>query len=893
MFQVPNRGCIRRLSDRSLRAAKTRNIIAVLAIALTTILFTTLFTIASSINYSFQQQNFRQAGGDMHGSFKDITTQQADELRNDPLVKESGARLLVGMTGDGPPFHKSHVEVSYMEPNEAKHYFLNLEEGRLPGEGTDEAATDTRVLRLLGVEPKLGTRFTIPVGIDENTDDARYVERTFTLSGWWEYDSAIVASHVVLPRSAAEELCALSSGAQGSMTGKWSLDVMFRSALHIRSDLERVLANHGYQCETPNETDYIGIGVNWGYAGAQLSQNIDPMTAAAIAALLVMIVFTGYLIIYNVFRISVAGDIRFYGLLKTVGTTGKQIRRMIRRQADLLSLAGIPLGLALGFLTGNRLTPIIMAQLSYKDTFVSFHPAIFIGAALFSFFTVRISCRRPGRLAARVSPVEAVRCTEGASGRRRAKTRTNGAKLHVMAWANLGRSRGKTAVTVLSLALAVVLMQLTYTFAIGFDMDKYLASKSAVDFIVGDAAYFQVGQGGFSSTDEELPAQVLTDIGAQGGITDSGRIYGQVSDVEEFVAEDYYRRLWGQWNAPETVDRMVESCARDAGGKLETRAQLYGMEDFPLSRVKVLEGDLAALSDPAQNAVAAVYVDDDYGDPEQDSHWAHVGDTVHLRYVEEREYYYGDTGEIIPPGQVDAAYDSGRPFLSRAKTWRDAEYTVAAAVVIPHSLSYRYYGADQFLLGAARFRQDTGTASVMTYVFDTTDEMNDRMETFLANYTDALQPTLDYESKRSYQAEFEGFRNMFLTMGGVLSFIIGLVGVLNFVNAVLTGIITRRHEFAVLQAIGMTGRQLRRMLMLEGLYYALAAIGLSLLLSLAFGPLAGRGCASVFWFFTYRFTVLPIALLLPVFVLLGLAIPRMTYRAAAGQSIVERIRADD
>ena len=242
---------------------------------------------------------------------------------------------------------------------------------------------------------------------------------------------------------------------------------------------------------------------------------------------------------------------------------------------------------------------------------------------------------------------------------------------------------------------------------------------------------------------------------------------------------------------------------------------------------------------------------------------------------------------------MDAAYDSGRPFLSRAKTWRDAEYTVAAAVVIPHSLSYRYYGADQFLLGAARFRQDTGTASVMTYAFDTTDEMNDRMETFLANYTDALQPTLDYESKRSYQAEFEGFRNMFLTMGGVLSFIIGLVGVLNFVNAVLTGIITRRHEFAVLQAIGMTGRQLRRMLMLEGLYYALAAIGLSLLLSLAFGPLAGRGCASVFWFFTYRFTVLPIALLLPVFVLLGLAIPRMTYRAAAGQSIVERIRADD
>ncbi|MBS5703519.1 MAG: hypothetical protein KHW93_06745, partial [Butyricicoccus pullicaecorum] len=64
MFQVQNRGCIRRLSDKSLKAAKTRNRIAVLAIALTTILFTSLFTIAASINYSFQQQKFRQAGGD-------------------------------------------------------------------------------------------------------------------------------------------------------------------------------------------------------------------------------------------------------------------------------------------------------------------------------------------------------------------------------------------------------------------------------------------------------------------------------------------------------------------------------------------------------------------------------------------------------------------------------------------------------------------------------------------------------------------------------------------------------------------------------------------------------------------------------------------------------------
>ena len=116
---------------------------------------------------------------------------------------------------------------------------------------------------------------------------------------------------------------------------------------------------------------------------------------------------------------------------------------------------------------------------------------------------------------------------------------------------------------------------------------------------------------------------------------------------------------------------------------------------------------------------------------------------------------------------------------------------------------------------------------------------------------------------------------------------------MNFLNAVLTGIITRRHEFAVLQAIGMTGRQLKRMLMLEGLYYALLAMAVSTVLIVTLGPLIGAGCAHVFWFFVYKFSVLPLAVLLPVFILLGLAIPLITYRGTARQSIVERLRTDE
>lgn len=892
-MKVSNGGCVRHLGIRSMAAARTRNIVAVLAIALTTILFTSLFTIAASINYSFQQENFRQAGGDSHGTIKELTWEQVEELRTDPLIQGDFARMFVGMPAD-PPFNKSHVEVSYMEPAAAPHYFCQPAEGTLPREGTDEAATDTRVLALLGVEPKVGAKFTISFYLDENTPSRKPVTRTFTLSGWWAYDSAIVASHVLLPRSAAEELCAQSSGDPYSMTGVWNLDMMFKNDLQIEENVLQVLENHGYQHDDPQAENYLKIGVNWGYSGAQLSNNFDITTLMAIAALLLLIIFTGYLIIYNVFQISVTNDIRFYGLLKTIGTTGKQLKKIIRQQAWLLSLIGIPLGLLLGFFIGNKLTPVIMAQLSYKNTFVSFNPLIFIGAALFSLLTVFLSCARPGRMAAKVSPVEAVRYTEGggpkkAGKRAAARSGESGASLPKMAWANLGRSRGKTMVTVLSLTLAVVLATITYTFSTGFDMNKYLARNADVDFILGDAAYFQTS-GGFRSTDEAVPEEIISEVSSRGGIEESGRVYGSVSAIKQFVTEDWLRQGYGMYNPPEAVDEIIAGTSRLPSGLLEAGVQMYGMEDFPLSLLDVLEGDLAPLSDPSQKAIAAVYLSDDYNSTQWGSNWARLGDTVTIRHIAEMEYFYQDTGEIIE--DVDAAIGGGRPWGERAKVYEDVDYTVCALVRIPNSISYRYrvLGCDDFILGAERFRQDTGTDSVMTYLFNTTDEAEPDMEAFLAEYTESVQPLYDYESRATYVAEFEGFRSMFLTMGGALSFIIGLVGVLNFVNAVLTGILTRKRELAVLQSVGMTGKQLKTMLVFEGLYYTLLSLLVSLVMTVVLGPLVGSAAGDIFWFFTYRLTVTPILLVLPVFLALGIVVPLLVYRSVARHTIVERLR---
>ena len=169
-------------------------------------------------------------------------------------------------------------------------------------------------------------------------------------------------------------------------------------------------------------------------------------------------IFTGYLIIYNIFQISVAGDIRFYGLLKTIGTTPRQLKRIIRQQALLLCLIGIPAGLLLGYGIGAVLVPVVLrsTQLDAGITTISTSPVIFVGSVLFALLTVLLSCSKPGKMAARVSPVEATKYTDAMQTKKKQRS-TRGAKLHQMAFANLGRNKKKTVLVVVSLALSVTL----------------------------------------------------------------------------------------------------------------------------------------------------------------------------------------------------------------------------------------------------------------------------------------------------------------------------------------------------------------------------------------------------------------------------------------------------
>ena len=78
-----------------------------------------------------------------------------DALKEDPLVEDYGLRRVLGLPTQ-EPFQKTHVEVAYSDANNAQWTYATPHHRHPPQEGTDQAATDTRVLELLGVTPEVG-----------------------------------------------------------------------------------------------------------------------------------------------------------------------------------------------------------------------------------------------------------------------------------------------------------------------------------------------------------------------------------------------------------------------------------------------------------------------------------------------------------------------------------------------------------------------------------------------------------------------------------------------------------------------------------------------------------------------------------------------------------------
>ena len=865
MRKVRNNLAVKRLAKKSFQGSRTRNIIAALAIGLTAILFTAVFTIGLGILENTQRSSMLQAGGDAHGAIKNLTQEQYEILAEHPSIRECGRDIVVAHAVENPEFLKRHVEIHCLDKNLYPHWFVEILEGEEP-KTEEEVLMDQKSMELLGLPAKAGVSVTLKLRVHPGSEP---IERTFTVSGVIKSAEAMSVGFVFVPeayeKAYAKELAQGQEEAYSS-TGKITMHVIFANSRSIQEKLNKIITDSGFSLDEASP-DYIESNANWAYLsdGAQS----DPATTAGVGASLILIIVTGYLIIYNIFQISVVREIRYYGLLKTIGTTGRQIKRILRRQAFWLFFLGTPLGLFLGYLSGNIFLPLVMSAGSSRDReelLVSAHPWIFIGAALFTLGTVLISQWKPGRIAARVSPVEALHYTDQTKRHKKPKKTTDGGKLSRMAFSNLGRNRGRTAVVIGSLSLTLVLMNTLYTFTSSVDRTGFLSKMILCEDLIGNAQlwnyrYFVIDE----QTAEEcsLSESFIAACRQQEEFSEGGRIYmhqaGAYLPVESWEIPDYIPRneegVPGTWYS----FGFQPLAGYDTGAYT---VAIHGIEPFVLSKMTVTEGE----TDPAKI-------------------WEKLKTGKYLIYSVQVD----DNSLVIEDGVKHHAGDK------ITLTYRDGgptkEYEILS-VVKSHNFSLTNRSTQQFsyYITAEEFKENLSDAYLMSYLFDVKEGGEAAMDAFLKSYTEEEEPLMSIESRSTYEGTFREMLGSVTLVGAALAAVIGLIGLLNYINVILTSMTTRKREFAMMEAIGMTKRQLVGMLTAEGLYYSLLTIVCSLAVGALFSLTIVRAIGNGIWFVHYRFTLWPLVLASPVLLLFGALIPRVVYGLQRKKSIVEEIR---
>lgn len=555
--------------------------------------------------------------------------------------------------------------------------------------------------------------------------------------------------------------------------------------------------------------------------GGEGSASLLSAEGILIVALFVLALgFSGYLIIYNIFQISVVNDISYYGLLKTIGVTGKQLKRIINIQALILSAIGIPFGLIGGYFVGVITTPKITKITNMADTDVvnSVSPWIFALAIVVTFITVFISCRKPGRIVSRISPVEAFRYNEVKVDNTSSKKNFG---LLGMAGKNLSRNKKKTILVVLSMALPIVILALGFGLSNGISFEKYYTAGYA--FHVSNSDYYNY---------------VIPD-------SYNGKVDDFISDEDvENIASHADFRKYGSAYTPDVIP--------ECNGYL---AQLFGFDTDLFEDVEVLEGDISPLFDPDSNAIAVSVSNN--APPVQ----VGVGDMITIDY---------EGGKYSKEYEVCAIVDYSEDF------W----------------IMYTFGESYEFIMTSNQLERETmGQMYRYVSVFDTLDSNEVvKAEDYISDY--CAQNSLQYKSEATEKKEFMDFENMFRDITIILCVVLALIGIMNYINAVLTGILTRSHELAVLKAIGMTDTQQKRMLITEGILYTVGSIVVGSILYLCMHPLL----AAFFRDLDYIAPILsfvPIILIAVVFLFFGLMIPYVVYGNLARKTVVERLRVNE
>lgn len=798
------------------RKNKTRSILIIIAVTLTTM----LLTIISMYCFGIIQHNRLNAEiyyGDYCGVYRGTTRKQIQEMKLHSEFSRLGSMAYAGEA-------EHDVGVSLYCADASAWEMTNLEQqlqsGKRPETEKEIAGTEA-FFEAMGVKnPQLGKKVFLRC---RSNKKSKYSTHTFVISGLLqEPDTEITprgytgyVSEEFYDRQVVEE------------NRNYYVYFKLSDNISINTDnAESVIKGLAEQCGI-NEKQ---VSVNKGYVMWAMDPGVETIAMGILLSFCV--VLFSVVVIYNIFQVGITQKIQEYGKIKALGATKKQLKKIVLLEGMILAVIGIPIGLLSGGIIASKVFEWSMRQGELMNTGIGLTKVnllslpLLMGVVLIALVTVRIALRKPMKIVSGISAVEAMRFQNQTGAGKNIRKGHRKIGIREMAMASLAANKKRTLGTILTMGLSCVLFVALASFAGNMDAEyearqqvEYGQFLLELDYDSQDEAYPENNQDAVLRKNPLGPDMVKR-IRALDGVT----------GVK--VRKQLILRTIDKHGKKSKQMKSVLVYDKDAFQKKEEEYTTVGTCDYDQISKK--------------NGIV-------YG-------WAH--------FLEEEGYELEDslngiletpTQETIYQGNIQGAFGNANA------EWIITEDTLKKLGIINAS---------------------NGQLWVDCKEKDQKKVQKELEELLLAE--DHVVMTTYQEALRTNQIS--------MRMLQVISYsflaILGLIGFINMANTIIISIITRKQELGMLQAMGMTNRQLNRMLQMEGMVFTIGTMVAAMIIGIPAGYglfFFGRGQGWI-GLYQYHFPWKEMLIMGISIAVLQIALSFFLSRNLRKESLVERIR---
>ena len=759
MLKNPNQKVIKRMARNALKVNRRKTITLFLAVLLSSFLVFTIFTVGDSYFRLQKIQNIRMSGAEFDAIMYGVTDEQRQMCENNPDIVLTGTAGVCGWVEKTDQDSTPNVGLIWgddgywsqmMEPVREKL------EGRYPT-ALDEIMVTKSALKECGYEDlDVGDTISMSYGTQKGIFTG-----TFRISGIW--DGYGPKKQFFVSKEFYDQSGWKLSEAS---SGRYFMD--FKQKLMTKKQQNAFI-----------ESMNLGKQQNLFFM-VDLGESVQIL--AGIIGLIAITCLCAYLLIYNIMYLSVAGKVRYYGLLQTVGMTEKQVKKMMTEQMFLIGSARTVIGCLSGGLVSFFLIPVVVKSLGIKSGYVGaemihFHPAVLLVTILLVGVTLLLACQKPAKMAADISPIEALgyRPTHKIVKARKAGKRKVIARLSLRQFT---KDKKRTVFVLLSLAASLSVYLCIVTMLDSQAARTIVSNYMDTDMVItNDTACKEKSEDRRDILDDTFVKSIKENAGVS-----------EVHSVE-------FAEITVPWEPDFTEMWMKEFYAKWMSVPYSQDRDEYQNhpENFGSSLIGIDEQEFDYLNNSLEHSInkedflcgkaCIVYRNGlDFADADI------IGKNVTCALYEDQQ----TTKTFVIEGVTDENY-----------------YT--ALLGYPPTIITSDQVVNTFANNPIRLK--TGIKYHKEYDRDTEQEIllllkeNDNAKDF------------SRESKIEDADEIEKAQGYMPQVGIGIVLILAFIGIMNYMNTFVVNVQSRMTELSVMESIGMTPKQLLGMLVREGILY--------------------------------------------------------------------------